>query len=276
MAYNHKDIDVNRLNLTDIDIYQCGQEKCKPGHSYGPAVRDHYLIHFIYNGRGIFQVGENTYHLEAGQGFLICPDIVTYYQADRHNPWEYAWIGFHGLKAKDYLNRANLSLANPVFSDTDGSPLRFIFEEMTAARKLKRSREIKLIGLIYVFLSHLIELNVSGSTPDNNSKENYIKKAIEYIEKNYSRHIKVIDIANHVGLDRSYLWSIFNEFLNTSPQQYLINYRINKACELMKNRNLNLSIGDISRSVGYKDPLTFSKTFKKTKGISPLHYQKQS
>ena len=46
---------------------------------------------------------------------------------------------------------------------------------------------------------------------------------------------------------------------------------MNKAYELLKK--LELSIGDISRSVGYIDPLTFSKTFKKIKGVSPKQYR---
>ncbi|MGF7047731.1 AraC-like DNA-binding protein [Paenibacillus sp. DS2015] len=56
-----------------------------------------------------------------------------------------------------------------------------------------------------------------------------------------------------------------------SIQEYLIHFRVNKACELMMNSEL--SIGDISRSVGYDDPLLFSKIFKKVKGASPKHFR---
>ena len=47
---------------------------------------------------------------------------------------------------------------------------------------------------------------------------------------------------------------------------------MNKAYELLKNPKL--SVGDVSRSVGYMDPLTFSKTFKKYSGYSPKHIEK--
>ncbi|HEX3027822.1 MAG TPA: helix-turn-helix domain-containing protein, partial [Clostridia bacterium] len=50
-------------------------------------------------------------------------------------------------------------------------------------------------------------------------------------------------------------------------------YRVNKACELM--RNAALSLADISRSVGYEDPLLFSKTFRKLKGLPPREYRKR-
>lgn len=48
----------------DITVYQCGMEKCKKLHSYGPAIRDHYLIHFVLEGSGIFYVGGKSYRIK--------------------------------------------------------------------------------------------------------------------------------------------------------------------------------------------------------------------
>lgn len=59
--------------------------------------------------------------------------------------------------------------------------------------------------------------------------------------------------------------------MGVTPQQYVINFRINKACELMSNHTLTIS--DISRSVGYYDTLGFSKIFKKETGVSPRKYR---
>lgn len=84
---------------------------------------------------------------------------------------------------------------------------------------------------------------------------------------NYAQKITIEHIANFIGLNRSYLCSLFKQQVNTSIQDYLVRYRINKACEMMGNAEL--SIGDISRSVGYNDSLLFSKIFKKVKGFSP-------
>jgi AraC-like DNA-binding protein len=117
----------------------------------------------------------------------------------------------------------------------------------------------------------LVEAAETDLNEGSNNKEAYVKKALEYISMNYSRKISVSQIARSVGLDRSYLYSLFMEYLKTSPQEYLINFRIEKACELMQ-ANL-LSIGDIARSVGYDDPLTFSKVFRKLKGVSPSKFR---
>lgn len=265
-------LDINPLNLTDLDMYQCGTEKCEPGHDYGPAVRDHFLVHFVTTGKGTFYLADKEYQLEAGQGFLIFPEVVSYYRADEKDPWVYYWIGFHGLQAERYIKQANLFLEKPIFTleGEERKEITRLFDEMIKTNQLK-TQGIRLVGYLYIFLSHLIELASTENQNLENQSERYLQLAVEYIMKNYSREIRVAEISNYVGLDRSYLWSIFKKYLNISPQQFVIKYRLERACELLVNKDL--TIGDIARSVGYQDQLLFSKTFKKTYQQSPSEYR---
>ncbi len=268
----NRSLNLNTLSNTDLNMYHCGEEDCSPGHSYGPALRDHYLIHYIIEGTGHYTVNNKSYQLKKGQGFLICPEIVTYYQASNTDPWKYCWVGFNGSKAKDYLKYANLSISNPIFTSTD-KQLTKIMEEMVSINKITKANELKLLSLLYQFLSLLVkETNSNELNSNNETKLSYIKEAITFIEKNYSRKITIQEIADYIGLDRSYLYSVFQDALEQSPQEYLINFRLNKACELMNNKSLN--IGEISRSIGYSDPLYFSKVFKKVKGVTPTAFRK--
>lgn len=271
--------DTSYLNCTDLYIYQCGSEACESGHSYGPATRDHFLIHYIHSGKGIFQMGDTTYHLKAGNGFLICPDIVTYYQADILDPWHYSWIGFHGLKAEAYLQEAGLSLEHPVFEYLEDDFIDKCFYEMSEAYFLRRGSNVRRLAYLYLFLDKLIQTNQhSEITPPRRSKNGrerndaYVNDTLRFIETNYSRKITVEMISNHVGLNRSYLNSIFKDALGKSIQQYQIEFRVRKACELLGNSTL--SISTVSRSVGYSDPLLFSKVFKRIQGVTPTEYKK--
>lgn len=264
-----------KYNNTDLNMYHCGTEKCSPGHHYGPAVRDHFLIHYVISGKGKFEVGNNTYHLEKGQGFLIYPGIVTYYQADFEDPWNYSWVGFHGLKAEHYLELTYLKQDNPIFLYDRDDYIKNCLDEMNSISQYTKYEEMKLIGLLYLFLSRLIEYCGTNSIiPEPETrKEMYVKKAVEYIEKNYSRKITIASLSSYIGIDRKYLGLLFKQYLNITPQNFLINYRINRACDFMKNASL--SVGDISRSVGYEDPLLFSKVFKKVKSVCPKEYRKE-
>ncbi len=269
-------LDIHHLNHTDLNMYQCGTEVCEPGHYYGPAVRDHFLVHYIHSGKGRFCIGDREYHLRKGQCFLICPDIVTYYQADDYEPWHYSWIGFHGLKAESYLQQAGLSLKQPISTCIDEDFISNCFSQMIASRALHRGRELRLLGYLHLFLSQLIEQHGMDRYPDRTGdrKDVYVQKAVEYIGMNYSRKMSISELSRHIGLDRSYLGSLFKEHLGVSPQDFLINFRMNKACELIKSDNL--TIGDISRSVGYDDQLLFSKLFKKHLGVPPSEYRKNN
>jgi AraC-like DNA-binding protein len=254
--------------------YYCGIEECRPGHFYGPAVRDHFLIHYVLSGKGLFQVGGREYVLEKGQGFLICPNIVTYYKADTDEPWTYEWVGFYGLNAGTYLKCANLDIDNPIFTYDRDDALNDCFKQMFKASSMKKGRDIKLQSLIYLFVSLLVETagDCMFDEKPMPGKDLYVKKAVEFICINYSRSISISEIAHHIGLDRKYFSSVFKNTLKVTPREFLINYRMDKACELMKNSML--SISEISRSVGYDDPLLFSKMFKKNKGESPGKFRK--
>lgn len=255
----------------DLIVYQGGMEKCKKSHAYGPALRDHFLIHYILEGNGTFYVDGNSYRLHKNQGFLICPDVITYYEADDKDPWTYTWIGFRGIKAENYLELAGLDRYNPIFEYKHSDFVEKCFEDMREAANLKYGRELRLQGLLSIFLSELIEKAEKHVALGTSYKDIYIKKILQYIDMNFARKIKISEIAESISLNKNYFSSFFRENFGISPQEYLIKYRINKACELMRNESLTIS--DISRSVGYNDPLAFSKIFKQVKGKSPKKYR---
>ncbi|WP_074042257.1 AraC family transcriptional regulator [Desnuesiella massiliensis] len=262
-------LEITNKYDSNLIVYQCGYENCRPKHSYGPAIRDHYLIHFVTKGSGKFYIDNVSFEVKENQGFLICPGDITYYEADEDTPWNYIWVGFNGMKAPQYIRQMGLSKDNPIINTKNSELIIDYLNKIFESTKLERAREIRMLGYLYLFLSVLIgESDVKETI---NYKHEYIQKALEYIEMNYSRNITVKNIAEHIGLNRSYFSSLFKASLNISPENFLIQYRVNKACELLK-QNKNLRIADVSRSVGYTDQLAFSKTFKKVKGYSPSEY----
>ncbi|MDQ0230754.1 AraC-like DNA-binding protein [Metabacillus malikii] len=261
------------LPITDLYLTQYGKEKCLPAHDHGPAMRDYYLIHYIFHGKGTFKVGKNTYHLKEGQGFLICPDTITYYQADEAEPWHYYWMGFNGYQADNLLNQANLSRENPIFDTSLHYQLTQQFEQLCNNKMADQRDELESIGQLYLLLSLLACGQTKDEATDSSDKHiKYVSQVVDFIKMNYANKITVAEIASLIGLNRSYLSSIFKKYMNQSIQGYLIQHRIQVAKELLRKKEI--TIGDIARSVGYSDPLLFSKVFKKVCGISPLNYRK--
>jgi AraC-like DNA-binding protein len=260
---------------SELVPYYCGFENCTPGHSWGPGVRDHFLIHYVTKGKGIFKVFGNSYELKAGQGFLISPGAISFYQAHSEDPWEYMWVGFHGIKASEFLRRAGLQGISPIFTCEKEELLMECLSSMIDSKEKKCISDIKLTGLLYELIAILVECNSDAEAVelgDENIKEFYFHKALEFIHKNYSRKTTISEIAKHIGIDRRYLHSLFKENSGLSPQEFLIRYRVERACDIMKNQQL--SIMNISASVGYEDPLLFSKIFKKIKGECPTVFRR--
>lgn len=265
------------LNLTEqkfADLYlcYCGYAECSPLHSFGPAVRPNYIIHFILKGKGYYRVGDNRYPLKAGDGFLIVPDVLTYYQADEQEPWTYFWVGFGGKNAKQYLSDLGLGEGRVMFHSDSGEELKKIVLEMLDHQQSSIYTDFKLESLLYSFFSVLAKAAVVPKQKYRELENQYIRRAVEFIQNNYPGKIKISDVAKYVGITRSYLYTIFMKCFGVSPQEYLSNYRITRASELLTITDLTVEM--VAASCGYDDPLVFSKAFKKIKGLPPTKFRK--
>ena len=89
----------NYTNNIELSIFNCGIERCAPGQTWGPGIRDHYLIHLVLSGKGVFEVGGRTWEVSQGQLFFARPSQLIRYTADEQQPWEYSWVGFNGACA---------------------------------------------------------------------------------------------------------------------------------------------------------------------------------
>lgn len=256
----------------DLNLLFFGFEECLPGHTWGPGLRDSYILHYVHSGCGVFRTTEKAYELEAGQGFVIFPEMLVHYSADEADPWTYSWIGFAGLNAKSLLQRAQIHAGHPVFTELSENSLGSFYHDLKAAEG-ERGSDVVGHSILYRVLADLIRCSPEPTDEQKprHSREGYIRKAIEYIESSYSQKMSVLDIARSVGLDRTYLSGLFKEQYGVSLQAFLLEYRMKRAAVLL--RNPELSVSDVSRSVGYIDPFLFSKMFKKVISASPRQYR---
>lgn len=266
-------------NFIDLGMYQYGYEQCEPGHSFGPATRNHYLFHYIISGTGTLMAdnakGETqTYSIKSGQGFLIFPGQITTYYADANLPWEYVWIEFDGLRVKEALDLTELSVNTPVYHPHSKDLREQLINEMLYIVHHAKESPFHLIGHLYLFLDYLTQSAKSTKLVQcSKMSDYYIKEAINYIEQNFQNNITIEDIAAVCGINRSYFGKIFRNSIGRSPQEFLMNYRMVKATELLKLTSL--SIAEIGSAVGYENQLHFSRAFKTIYGISPREWRNQ-
>ena len=266
-------------NFIDLGMFQCGREACTPCHSFGPVTRNHYLFHYVLSGTGTLMADDakgitQTYSVRSGQGFLIFPEQITTYYADQHSPWEYSWIEFDGLRVKEALSLTDFSLNHPIYHPHSKDLQEQMVKEMNYIISHPKESSFHLLGHLYLFFDYFIQSAKSTRlTQSSKMSDYYIQEAIHYMEQNFQNDISIEEIAAVCGINRSYLGKIFRNSIGRSPQEFLMNYRMVKATELLKLTSL--SIADIGTAVGYGNPLHFSRAFKNIYGVSPREWRNE-
>ena len=124
--------------------------------------------------------------------------------------------------------------------------------------------------MLFDYLAHNLQQKQNTQL---SQKEIYFNAILDYIHQNYAENITISDIANANNIDRTYVFKLFQKYLNISPSQYLQQYRLSKACTLL--RKTSLSITDISYTVGFQHSPYFTKLFTQYIGESPSEYRKE-
>jgi transcriptional regulator GlxA family with amidase domain len=108
-------------------------------------------------------------------------------------------------------------------------------------------------------------------SPQKQHEDDLIKKAQEYIEKNYEEKISVDELASLVGLSRRNLERRFRKVTYNSIVEYLQRVRIESAKQTLERNREN--VNEAMYKAGYTDIKSFRTTFKKLTGLSPLEYR---
>lgn len=254
----------------EISFDFCGYYDCTAGHKFGPFVRSYHLIHYILNGKGWYEINNNRYNLEQGQGFLIPPKVETVYRADQKEPWSYIWIAFHGQSVEPLLESMGLSVHFPIFTYSGQADFKQMF--LDVLQEPKEDLYLQQMRLLYTFLHEIsLDLKTAAKVPGSN-RQVYLKKATQFIRLQLHEYITVSSIAEHVGIDPNYLNRIFKKEYNVSVKEYILNMKIEAAKEMLKEKGTEIKYA--ANAVGYPDAFAFSRIFKQKTGLSPSEYRK--
>lgn len=250
-------------------VQNTGSQQCSPNYGWGPGVRDHFLLHHVTAGSGVFVCGDRHYTLGAGDTFLIYPNTTIHYFADALDPWEYVWVGFGGLDAAEYVAMTDFSPKNPILSQRSARELRGLMEAVYTSCGPTVGEELTMTARLYELMSYLVRTADGGRGPMREQMD-CARMAAEYIVGHYEMPITVEGLAKYASVSHSSLYRRFVKRYQMSPKRFLLEYRIQRACVLLTTTSC--SIQEVSNSVGFDDPFYFSRVFKELKGVSPRHY----
>jgi len=253
---------------SSLRFYYSGYEKCSAGHCFGPAVRVHYLIHLVISGKGLYQVGKNTYSVCANQAFLIRPQEVTFYAADEEDPWEYLWFAFNGQEA-DRLIASFFSEDTPyvIFAERTSLLVRLLQAAIPSFQK-RKLEQLELNGWCNLFFSCF---NRQEEKRQKSFKGGYLSDVLNYLRYNYMHDINIDQLSAQLGVDRTYLYKIVKNHTGSSPKEYITLLRVEAAKNMLQHSKY--SITDIAVACGFHDHSSFCKIFKRYESFTPSNYR---
>ena len=155
-----------------------------------------------------------------------------------------------------------------VYSLEDYLASTFIYESFSELWRFgSLSDKYKCLSAFFDFLAFIERVDHLSNL--NKNKYYIIEPAIDYLKEHlFDCHLKIDNLHRLCCISDTYFRKLFISRFNATPQEYVISKRLAHAISIIESGDY-LSIAEVSELVGYKDPLYFSKAFKKLYGFSP-------
>ena len=241
---------MEKQGFQDLEPLFYGHEQCGPEQSFGPIVRDYWMIYYVDAGKGTFISDGHAYALHEKQLFFVHPGASTRIIADRQMPWYFHWIALRGTLC-DRL----MSLPIVLDLQTD------LFRMMDHVEEYGEMKESFLTAQLHLLLCQLFP----GAF-----EHPYIRRAKLYLKNHCTSVGAVQELARELNLDRRYLARLFRQETGTTMQQFQLDARMRFGAMLLEQ---GYTCAQAAELTGYSDAAAFSRTFKKFFGHAPSRKQ---
>lgn len=237
----------------------------------------HYHFTLLTNASPPMKVGKREYQFSRKRMLVFTPDTIVRCTMDAPSG-EYIAMTI----SKDFfldVAREALGNKNPAFSNIDNPySLNLVRLIRTFEEELDNARRSSHLMLQSISAQIAIQiLRESGLDNPFDRKRilvdrNYVSLAKDFMMTYYNANIKLEDICRQIHLSPHYFIRMFKEATGQSPHEFLIDFRVSKAEEMLKKGNY--SIEEIARFNGFINLSHFSSLFKKERGMTPSRYRK--
>jgi len=232
---------------------------------------EHYRLIYCQSGGGKLTYKHKLRQIKRGDLVIISPKQPFQFVSDNKNLTTTYWINFAGKLANDFAKRLLMKMDEGVAQVGVLSNIVSDFDHLLAlgSRGYTATNVIHAVHILQQALSFLaLQLRLEAF----NNASNFDLEAIENLMRNnLHQDLNLDTLAHYSQLSKYHFAKKFKELTDTSPIQYFINMKMQKACFQLDN-SLE-TIKTIAESLGYNDPYYFSRLFKKIIGMSPKQYR---
>lgn len=281
MCQAQYDITYEDLNPTFLFVFQTQRQKTETPHSH-----DFTEIVLILDGEGEFYLDGQVYPVQKGDILLLNPGTV--HQSRLTHPEcpalefyaAFTNVHFRNMEENNIRFSCTPVLIHP--KEKTFLSLSRLAAEMNAETEqahpgryfMLKACLIQMLLLLYRAQAECPKTDIAGYTFESTNKKYVAEQIVDYMDQHYNEKISLDRIAENMYLSPFYVSRIFKSEIGTTPINYLINMRMEKAKQLL-TVNSDVSIQEIAQRVGYEDAYHFSKLFKKHYGESPTKYRQK-
>jgi AraC-like DNA-binding protein len=232
-------------------------------------------IFILYSINGIVEFFDDTdvYYLYPNDLILSTCSSLLRFNSVGNKKWDYIYIIIDGSHAKLLYNlirtKNKILRINPFSSVLDN-----LMDLLKLDGEMTTRNSILISNIISNLLTELYEesFEIIKSKNQLPASDNDIKNIMKYISKNYEKDLTIDIICNEICFSKFYFCKIFKEQTGISIHKYINEFRINKSKDLLTYSKLSISA--IARSVGFKNELTYIRSFKSCLNMTPTEYRK--
>ena len=263
------------FNFTDHDFPDLKLEKCLIT-DYDPSQTDtissgkSYIFIIVKDGKGTVASSEKRTTITKGSGIVIKPNENIKLRADSIEPFTLIQIYISGKSIAGVVSTIEKKENSLLLNFDNNNKIPDTAYDLIIECSKTYKNDFGIILCVYDFINSIEEHYMDKKIPTKNV---YMTRAVDYIKHNYNKNISVENIANLLGIERSYLSRLFKTYKNKSTQNYIIDYRMNKAKRMFEEEDMNVS--QVCAAVGYTNIYCFSRIFKSRVGMPPKEYMER-
>lgn len=242
--------------------------------TYRPRGRIDYQLIYIASGKAHFYFEDREEIVTAGHMVLYRPKEVQKYVYYGMDQTEVYWVHFTGSDVKNILRQYGMTDNMHVFYCGALLEYQSLFRLMIQELQMCREDYQELLAMMLRHILILIHRQMNNvKKTDSGFMTEEIDLAVTYFNEHYNTDICIEEYAASRHMSTSWFIRNFRKYTGFTPMQYILEIRISNAESLLEATEYNIT--EISRIVGYDNPLYFSRLFKKSKGLSPSEYRKR-
>ena len=237
-------------DFTDINPVSAGESHKAGAYRTQIATADCTNLYYVFDGSGTVYINDESFKVKGGDFFVVPLGARAGLKPTQGTTLPHRWVGFTGLLTHDFER-----FPRPFTLPEE------IVRNLCDPRQSDRNLGSRLAADL--FLIHSLMQEPKENKPD------YVQRLINHINTSYMEKLSVTQMAQELGLDRCHLSRLFKQKMNMSIQDYILQFRLNKARRYLKH---NYSVSDTAHLCGFGDRANFSKIFTREVGCSPTKW----